>query len=250
MSVINISPESFFSGSFVPDEQIRQTAETMVDLGADLIDIGARSTAPGSPVISVQEEKERVISALRSLDGSDIIVSVDTMFPEVLEPALKYEINIANDISGLVNPKMAKIIADNNLPAVLMATSRIPGDNLTFSDTKSALRTVVDRAEKAGIESYILDPGVGRWIPERTPEADFELCRRFGELNIFNRPLLAAVSRKSFIGAVTGRQPEDRLSGTLGVTAHLILSGASMIRSHDVPETKDLIEVISSLQEK
>ena len=249
MSVINISPESFFSGSYVPGDQIRRTAEIMIEQGADIIDIGARSTAPGSTVISIQEEIERIGSALQSLDGADITISLDTMHPEVLDAAMKYDIHVANDISGLVNPDMAGLIADSNLPAILMATSRIPGDCRTFTDTRSALQNIVDRAAHAGVESYILDPGVGKWIPERTVEADFELCRRFGELHSFDRPLLAAVSRKSFIGSATGRNPEDRLAGTLGVTTSLILSGASMIRCHDVPETRDLIDVVTLLQE-
>lgn len=248
MSVINISPESFFSGSYVPGDQIRRSAEMMIEQGADIIDIGARSTAPGSMVISIQEEIERVDSALKLLDGADFTISLDTMYPEVLNAAMKYDVHVANDISGLVNPEMAGLIADNNLPAILMATFRNPGDCRTFTDTRSALQTISDRADLAGVESYILDPGVGRWIPERTVEADFELCRRFGELRSFDRPLLAAVSRKSFIGSATGRKPEDRLAGTLGVTASLILSGASMIRCHDVPETRDLIDVFTLLE--
>jgi len=248
MSVINISPESFFSGSYVPGDKIRETALLMKDQGADLIDIGARSTAPGSPEISVDEEKSRISAALRSLDGADVTISVDTMYPQVLEEALKYEIHLANDISGLKNPGMAQVISDNDLPAVLMVCSRIPGDCLNFSDTTAALETIVRRTEEGGINEYILDPGIGRWIPERTPDTDFELCRRFGELLSFDRPLLAAVSRKSFIGSATGRKPEDRLAGTLGLTTHLIQSGASMIRCHDVVATRDLIKVIAALR--
>lgn len=248
MSVINISPESFFSGSYVPDDRIRETALLMKERGADLIDIGARSTAPGSPGISVDEEKNRIAAALRSLDGADVTISVDTMYPQVLEEALKYEIHLANDISGLVNPGMAEVIAESGLPAVLMVCSRIPGDCMNFTETKAGLGTIVRRTEESGINEYILDPGIGRWIPERTPDADFELCRRFDELHSFERPLLAAVSRKSFIGAVTGRNPEDRLAGTLGLTTHLIRSGASMIRCHDVMATRDLIEVIAALR--
>lgn len=249
MSVVNISPESFFSGSYVPDDRILTTAERMIAQGADMIDIGARSTAPGSSPISVGTETERVITALKTLEGSGIITSLDTMHPEVLQAAMRYDIHAANDISGLKNPKMAKIIADNDLPAILMASFQAPGDCLSFSDTLSALKTVTNRATDADIDSYILDPGIGRWIPDRTPESDFELCQRFAELRQFNRPLLAAVSRKSCIGSATGREPEGRLAGTLAVTTYLVLAGASIIRSHDVPETRDLIQVIASIQE-
>ena len=175
MSVINISPESFFSGSYVPEDQIRNTAENMVDQGASLIDIGARSTAPGSRVISIEEERERLISALKNLDGSGITVSVDTMYPEVLEAALMHDIHVANDISGLINQDMGKIIADSGIPAILMTTNQVPGDCQNFTETVSALQIVTDRALDAGVSNFILDPGVGRWIPQRTPKVDFEL---------------------------------------------------------------------------
>ncbi len=248
MGIINISPESFFSGSYVPDEKIRITAEEMVNQGADLIDIGARSTAPGSRIISVTEEKERLISALKTLDGSGIIISVDTMYPDVLEQALEHDVHVVNDISGLVNPEMARIMAEKKVPGILMATNKIPGDCLNYQQTLHALQKVSDRARSAGIKEYILDPGVGRWLPERTPDADFELCKRYNELLELDRPLLAAVSRKSFLGSVTGRGPEDRLAATLTITTGLVLSGAAMIRTHDIPETKDLIEVLSALR--
>ncbi|MFH0966736.1 MAG: dihydropteroate synthase [Methanobacteriota archaeon] len=248
MGVINISPESFFSGSYVSEDKIRQKAEEMITQGADIIDIGARSTAPGSNPISIQEEKKRIAHALRSLDGSGITISIDTMHPEVLEEAMKHEIHAVNDISGLINEVMAHNISDSGLPAVLMATTKTPGDSITFSETISALSQVTQRAMNAEIPSYILDPAIGRWILERGSEQDFELCRRFTELHVFDRPLLAAVSRKSFIGSATGREPQDRLAGTLGVTACLIQAGAAMIRCHDVPETRDLVTVISCIQ--
>ncbi|MDD1728759.1 MAG: dihydropteroate synthase [Methanospirillum sp.] len=248
MGIINISPESFFSGSYVPDDQIRCTAEDMITHGADIIDIGARSTAPGSRIISVNEEKERLTAALKTLDGTGITVSVDTMYPEVLEAALTHDIHMANDISGLLNPEIAQLIADAGIPAILMTANQTPGDCCNFEETMKSLHTVTDRAMIAGVQSYILDPGVGRWIPERTPEADFEICRRFQELSVFDRPLLAAISRKTFLGSATGKNPEDRLAATLAVTAGLVLSGAAMIRTHDIPETMDLINVITALQ--
>ncbi len=249
MGVVNISPESFFSGSYVQEGHIFQAAERMHIDGADIIDIGARSTAPGSPPISVEEEKTRLTHALKELDGLDMPISVDTMYPEVLTAALKFEIHLANDISGLIHPDMGRIIADHGIPTVLMAANQAPGDCVTFDQTKIALNKVLNRAEEAGVEQVILDPAVGKWIPERTPQADFELCRRFRELHEFNCPLLAAVSRKSFIGSAVGKEAEGRLAATLGVTTHLILSGASMIRTHDVAETRDIIIVNSALQQ-
>jgi dihydropteroate synthase len=106
-----------------------------------------------------------------------------------------------------------------------------------------ALAAIMRRCEAAGIDQYVLDPGVGIWTPKRSVEDNWELCRHFGEFRQFDRPLLAAVSRKTFIGDLLGREPEDRLSGTLAVTMMLLAKGVSVVRAHDVRETRDAIRV-------
>ncbi len=249
MGVLNLSPESFFAGSYVPTDHLMEAAGVMIDDGAVILDIGARSTAPDSPEISVQEEKERVIQALRILSDLDLTISLDTMYPEVFREALRYEIHAINDISGFMRPEMAATALDGGVTPILMATRVSPGDCQTFDDTKEALRAIMNRCRAAGIDDYILDPGIGRWFPNRTAEADIELCRRFDELKSYSRPLLAAVSRKSFIGSITGRAASDRLAGSLAVTSYLIPRGASLIRTHDVAATRDLIAVSAALGE-
>lgn len=249
MGVLNISPESFYPGSYVPLTSLRETASDMIDAGAQILDIGARSTAPWSTPISVSDEIERIETALTELEGLGFTVSIDTMHPEVLRTALRYNINMINDISGLSNPLMTSLTADAGLPAILMAAKKIPGDAASFTDTINHLKLVVSRAEDAMISEIILDPGVGRWIPERSAESDWEICRRFEELKLFDRPLLAAVSRKSFIGDATGRSPGERLAGTLAVTHELIRKGASVIRTHDISETQDIIKIGKIFQE-
>jgi len=250
MGVLNISPESFYPGSFVPLSSLRETAAEMIDDGALILDIGARSTAPGSTPISIQDEIDRIKTALSELEGLGFTVSIDTMHPEVLRTALRFDIDMVNDISGLSNPSMASITADAGLPAILMAAKKTPGDAVSFTDTINLLKLVLCRAEDARISDVILDPGVGRWIPERTAENDWEICRRFEELALFERPLLAAVSRKSFIGDATRRTPDERLAGTLAVTHELIRKGALVIRTHDIRETQDIIKVNRLFQEK
>jgi dihydropteroate synthase len=106
---------------------------------------------------------------------------------------------------------------------------------------------VLSRAHDHGIEDIILDPGIGRWIPERTAADDWELCKHFSELHTYDLPLLAAVSRKSFIGEITGQVPAGRLAGTLAVTSQLIEAGASVIRAHDIPETRDVIRCVMEM---
>ncbi len=247
MGVLNISPESFYPGSFVPISAMHETAGQMITDGADILDIGARSTAPGSPPISVSEETTRIKESLSELKGEDYVISIDTMHPEVLNAALHFDISLANDISGLQNPDLAQLISDAGLPAVLMASGKSPGDARSLQDTHAAIRNVLTRAQDLGIEEIILDPGIGKWIPERTAEDDWELCRHFHELSVYDLPLLAAVSRKSFIGELTGKPPTGRLAGTLAVTTRLLENGASVIRAHDIPETRDVIKSVMHL---
>jgi dihydropteroate synthase len=250
MGVINCSPESFFRGSYVRVGSVRYRAEEMVAAGADLVDVGARSTAPRSPPISEQAEMGRLDKALTELDGSGIPVSIDTMHPAVLERCLGHDVHAVNDISGLVNPRYARMVADAGLPVILMASRRGPGDATTRRETESALQLVVTRCTEAGIPGYVLDPGIGLWTPDRTTALDWELCHHFEEFARFGRPLLAAISRKTFLGEPGNRPPEGRLAASLGLTALLIAKGADVVRTHDVPETAEVIQALARVVDR
>lgn len=243
MGVLNISPESFFSDSFVPLEKITFRVGQMLREGADIIDLGARSTALSAPRISVAEEKERVLTALKELKDTGAVFSLDTMYAEVLEAALHYDIAAINDISGLSNERYAKIAADSGLPVIGMTTHKIPGDPTTISSTHEALKEIISRAEYYGIDQLILDPGIGKWVAERSSEADWELCRRFSEMKAYGYPLLGAVSRKLFIGEALNKPPQGRLYGSLGVLYGLLEGGADIVRVHDVAASKDIVTV-------
>jgi dihydropteroate synthase len=247
MGVINCSPESFYANSYIPTDFVHKTAVAMVEQGADLIDIGARSTAPNTQAISGSVEAERIDAALRELDGSGITISVDTMNPWVLDICMKHEIHAINDISGLSSPAYTKRLAQSGLPAFLMASKEQPGDSRGLKDTLTTLDNVVQRCENAGIKDYVLDPGIGIWTPFRSVEDDWTLCQHFSEFKKFERPLLAAISRKTFIGDLLNRPPEDRLSGSLAVTFMLLEKGASIVRTHDVAQTLDVIRVFERL---
>lgn len=247
MGVVNCSPESFFSGSFVPPKDVFTRAVKLIEQGADMIDIGARSTAPAAIPISVAEEKDRITRALKEFSGSGILISIDTMYPEVLDACLHYEIHAINDIHGLANPEFGAVAGDSGLPAFLMASFSSPGDPAGLEQTMAALGLVLERAKRFDIEEVILDPGIGKWTEARTFAHDWELCRNFGQFGVFGRPLLAAVSRKSFIGDLLGNGADDRLAGSLGVTFRLLQEGASAVRTHDVKETRDIIRVHEQL---
>mgnify|MGYP005831866251 CR=1 FL=1 len=250
MGVINCSPESFYRGSYTPAAGVHDRAVAMIDAGADMIDLGARSTAPGSPPLTAAEEAARVDAALAELDGTGITLSVDTRYPEVLEVCLRHEIHAANDIAGLSDERYARLVADAGLPVFAMASFREPGDAVGLAATLTALRTVTERCAHFCIDEYVLDPGVGRWVPERTSEDDWELCRNFASFAAFNRPVLAAVSRKTFLGDLLGRGPDERLAGTLALTTMLLDTGAAIVRSHDVAETADLLRVYAKMRKR
>jgi dihydropteroate synthase len=248
MGVINCSPESFYAGSYIPVDFVHKTAVSMIEQGADLVDIGARSTAPNVQPISGSAEASRMDEALRELDGSGITVSIDTMTPGVLEVCLKHDIHAVNDISGLGSPLFARQLAASGLPTFLMASNDHPGDAVGLEATLAAVSRVTERCEISGIKNYILDPGIGIWTPFRSVKDDWTLCRHFSDFKRFDRPLLVAVSRKTFIGDLLNREPEGRLAGTLAVTMILLKKGASVVRTHDVAETRDIIQVYEHME--
>jgi dihydropteroate synthase len=247
MGVLNVSPESFYHDSFIPTNEIHKKAVEMIEQGADMLDIGARSTAPNAQAISGSEEGARIDAALKELEGTGFTISVDTMNPWVLDICLKHEIHAVNDIAGFASKEYARRVAEAGLPAFVMATDYTPGDAAGIDATEKALAVVAGRCEAAGVDNYVLDPAVGIWTPFRSYADNWELCRPFDRFMKFDRPLLAAVSRKGFIGNTVNREPEERLAGSLAVTVFLLKKGASVVRTHDVKETVDTIRVFKEM---
>ena len=248
MGVINGSPESFYPGSYVPPASVRRVAELQVEAGAAILDIGARSTAPGSPPISTAEEAERMDVLLEELDGADFVISVDTSRPAVLETCLEHDVHMLNDIGGLADPILTARAGEAGLAACGMASFSTPGDACGVEATLEALDLVAARAAAAGIDRLILDPGVGLWTADRTVEHDWALCCAFDRFTALDHPVLAAISRKTFLGALTRRPAEKRLAASLAVTASLLAKGAHLVRTHDVAETADLLRVRNRLE--
>ncbi len=247
MGVLNVSPESFYHDSFVPTNEIHTKAVAMIEAGADMLDVGARSTAPHAQAISGTEEAGRIDAALKELDGTGFTISVDTMNPWVLDVCLKHEIHAVNDIAGLASEAYTNRVVQAGLPAFVMATDYTPGDAIGVEATEQALATVAKRCDAAGIDHYVLDPAIGIWTPQRSFDDNWELCRNFDRFKKFDRPLLAAISRKSFIGSVVNREPDERLAGSLAATIFLLQKRASIVRTHDVKETVDAIRVYEQM---
>ncbi|WP_048124798.1 dihydropteroate synthase [Methanosarcina lacustris] len=254
MGVINVSPESFYKGSISSPESALEIARKMVDDGAAFLDLGARSTWLFAEHISRKEELERLLPVLEALEGNvDAVISVDTMFSEIAEEALKRGADVINDVSGFTaDPRMIEVVADHGCPAVVMASNKIPGDPLGMDSIIEALDSIIQAAEAGGVvpESLILDPAIGRWTEEKLPKYDFETLDDFERLKIFEKPLLAALSRKSFIGDVLGKPASERLYGSLAAAAIAVYKGAHIIRTHDVPETSDVIKLSGALRSR
>ncbi|SFM50181.1 dihydropteroate synthase [Methanolobus profundi] len=255
MGVINLSKESFYKGSVVSNDSLLNVAQKMVDDGATILDIGARSTWPlASPVIGEEEERNRMIPALDILkDNVDALISVDTVYSSVAKESLKHGADIINDVSGFTtNPEMIDIVADYDCPAVVMASEEVPGDPLGMDAIMRSLADIISKADAKGIDTdkLILDPAIGKWIAEKDPIFDFETIDQFESLRVFEKPILAAVSRKSCIDAVLHKPASERLYGSLAATAIVVHKGAHMIRTHDIPETKDVVEVAAAMRRR
>jgi len=252
MGVINLSSESFYEGSYCPPSRIADTIRRMMEQGADIVDVGARSTAPNAPHITVREELERIVEAMSALDGDGgVLISVDTQYAEVAERALSLGAHMVNDVSGLTcDSALARVVNDYECPIVLMASCVQRGDGLGLAHSLECARRTLERAERLGVdaESIILDPAIGKWTPQRCALQDLELLDGLEHFKKMGFPLLIGVSRKSFIGEVLGVPPEERLYGSLGATAIAVYKGADIIRTHDVMETLHTVRVVEAIR--
>jgi len=258
MGAINVSPESFYGGSVRLDPgALRAAALEMVEAGAALIDVGARSTAPYLPTaIDEREEVRRLSRAVEVLSSAvNVPVSADTARAEPAREALAAGARVINDVSGLADPALARVVAETGAGLIAMALPT-PGELLAegpVSTVSGCLRRTLGRARMAGIleEHIALDPGIGffRDGPVSWVEWDVAILAGLERLLELGRPLCVAVSRKSFLGALTGREaPGERLAGSLAATALAVAHGASLVRTHDVRETLDAVRVAARVR--
>ncbi|MHA1627268.1 MAG: dihydropteroate synthase [Candidatus Asgardarchaeia archaeon] len=257
MAVINLSPESFYSGSIFSDEKsLEHAVNVFLREGADFLDIGGTTTAPKeiygwAKYVSEEEEMERVKFALKKIrEITDIPISIDTQRARVADFALSHGADMVNDVSGLkADEKMAEVVADHDAPLIVMATKERFGDCLNVRDAIEALDWSLRYALEKGIDEkkIVVDPGIGFGKPT---ESDVSLIRDLDALRVLGRPIMVGISRKSFIGKLTGtKDPKDRLFGSLAATAISILRRIHIIRTHDVLPTKHAILVAESMRE-
>ena len=252
MGVINLSRESFYKGSVAGPDEALTLAQAMQEEGADLIDLGAVSTAPGSPAVSEALERERLFPALKEvLDNLEIEVSVDTQRAGIANDALKLGAGCINDVSGLQDPRMARTVANYDGSLIIMASRQRPGDLQSLDQIIPLLGERLRYAVEAGVSlsKISVDPGVGKWIPEKTPAHDLAILDGFQRLRSLDRPIVAALSRKSFIGATLGLpDPFQRLGGSLAATAIAVYLGAHLVRTHDISASLDSVRMAQAIR--
>ena len=259
MGIINVTPDSFYKESRkMRIDEILKTAEKMLEDGADILDIGGMSTRPGSDPVEVEEELKRVVPAIKALKENfpDSLISVDTYRWKVAKEAIDAGADIVNDISAMrFDENMGKLVADTGVPVVLMhikGTPKTMQENPHYEDVVKEISEYfeerINYALSQGISEkrIILDPGIG--FGKRL-EDNLEILRRIEEFKSLGFPLLIGASRKSFIGhTLDGAPPEDRLEGTLAVTAWCCMRGVDIIRVHDVKENKRVLKMIEKLK--
>jgi dihydropteroate synthase len=254
MGIVNASPESFSDGSEVADlaSQLRRALQ-LTDEGADLIDVGGESGVTGSEPLSPEAEIERVVPLVERLAAEGLIVSVDTWKAPVAQAALAAGAAMVNDVSGLRDPLLADACAAAGAALVLMHTRAepkhkdFPGYEDVAQDVLGFLRERIAQCAERGLDEahIVVDPG-----PDfaKTPAETVEALRGIGALRELGRPILLAASRKDFIGAITGRGPRDRLAGTLAAVGEGVDHGATILRVHDVAQTRDYLDVRDALR--
>ncbi|MDR2143692.1 MAG: dihydropteroate synthase [Treponema sp.] len=264
MSIVNVTPDSFYrqSRNSRPGDALKAALQAEED-GADIIDFGAESTRPGSDYVSPETELSRLIPVLRDFRRlSKLPVSVDTRRASVARAALDEGAGIINDISALADPDMAALVVGSGAALVLMHMRGNPktmgiiaeekekaGTEISAiaGEVRDFLSAAAEKAAAAGVgrEKIIVDPGIGFG---KTLGENLILLNRLAESCPPDYPVLVGLSRKSFIGKLTGRETEDRLAGTLAAQAAAIFGGADILRVHDTAPARDLIRVIHSVR--
>jgi dihydropteroate synthase len=254
MGIVNASPDSFSDAGEHAAPVAHGTA--LLAAGADLLDVGGESARGDTPPVGPEEEIARVAFVVERLAGEHgALVSVDTYKPAVAEAAIAAGARMVNDVSGLRDPGVADVCARTGAALVVMHTRAAPKETLlepgayddVVADVAAFLRERMELARARGVEDeqIVLDPG-----PDfaKTPAQTVAVLRRLDALHALGRPFLLAVSRKDFVGAITGRPPRERLAGTLAALEWGASSGAAILRVHDVAAAADFLAVRSVLR--
>ncbi len=256
MGIVNITPDSFSDGGrFLARDQAIAYARKLVADGADLIDLGGESTRPGAPPASLDEELARVLPVLEAVVGDGVPVSVDTQKTEVMRAAIAAGAAMINDVNALQAGGAIEACAASDVAVCLMhkqgtpqTMQAAPRYDDVVAEVSDFLRVRAKACEIAGIAAnrILVDPGFGFG---KTVEHNMTLLRQLEKLKALGYPLLAGYSRKTSLGAITGRPVDERLAASLAAALIAAQNGAAILRVHDVRETVDVLKVLGALGE-
>ena len=269
MGILNVTPDSFSDGGqyLDPDAALRRTEE-MLEEGAAIVDVGGESSRPsgsvygeGAAKVEVREERERVVPVVEGIARRfpEALISVDTYKPEVVRAVLDAGAHIINDVTGLrYHTEPARLAAEAGAPLVVMHSLGRPGAmphehhyHDLVREVQEALQASIQRAAEGGVRHIVTDPGFGFG---KSPSENLQLINYIDTFLELGRPVLVGISRKSTIGSVLGRADApapipQRLYGTLGATAVAVLRGATIVRTHDVGPTAEMLRVLAATAE-
>ena len=252
MGILNITTDSFYDGGkYNSEKEIIVQVNKMISEGCDILDIGAYSSRPGAKDISSDEELDKLLPVLDLVrkEFPGIIISVDTFRSEVAKKVIEdYQVDIINDISaGDLDDKMHELIADLNVPYIMMHMKGTPQNMQQDPQYKNVVKEIMeyfsiklDKLKLLGVKDVILDPGFGFG---KTIDHNYQLLKHLDDFKIFELPLLVGVSRKSMINKVLEIKPGEALNGTSILNSFALLGGANILRVHDVKEAKETIKI-------
>ena len=252
MGILNVTPDSFFEGSRQPSlDHVLTTAERMLQQGAMILDIGGQSTRPGAADIGAAEETDRVVPAIEAIAAHfpDALISVDTFRSPVARAAVQAGAHIVNDVSGgSLDADMLTTVGELQVPYIFMHMRGTPATMQQLTQYDNVVTDVIDffvertdACRKAGIKDVIIDPGFGF---AKTPAQNFQLLRELQSFQIFGRPVLLGVSRKSTICKTLNITADEALNGTTVLNTIGLLNGASILRVHDVKEAVEAVKLV------
>ncbi len=258
MGIVNLTPDSFFSGSrFQAEKEILLQVEKMLAEGADIIDLGAFSSRPNSNFISLEEEKERLLSPLKKIiqEFPSALLSVDTYRSEIAKQSIQEGASIINDISGGdLDEKMFQTIAALKVPYMMMhmqGTPKTMQDSPSYTDVfQEVFKSFSGKLEQLnslGVNDVILDVGFGFG---KTLEHNYTLLKKLSYFHALQRPILVGLSRKGMIQKVIGSTAEMALNGTTAANVLALQNGANILRVHDVKEAKEAIQIVDFYQKQ
>jgi dihydropteroate synthase len=257
VGIINVTPDSFYPESRYSDkEKIVKAISRMVDMGLRIVDIGGESSRPGAEPVPCSTEIDRIVPVIEEVKKNfpDLLISVDSYHPETVEAAMNVGADILNDVTGLENPKLLQIANRYQAAVIIMHMQGRPKNMQKNPHYVNVIKEVssflFERARKAiddGIDkrSIVIDPGIGFG---KKHEDNLELLRNIDVFTRSGYPVLVGHSRKSFIGNILDLPVEERLEGTLAITAYLFLKGINFIRVHDIEQNQKIIRVLKALR--